>query len=45
MYNETIETLDITVEATSIGHDLTWGTSAYTRAQRPAPEPRAGAAA
>lgn len=40
-----VETLDVTVDAASVGHDLTWGTSAFTRVQRAASPPAEDTAA
>jgi single-strand DNA-binding protein len=34
-----VETLDVQVEAATVGHDLTRGTSSFTRYQPPAAQP------
>jgi single-strand DNA-binding protein len=39
-----VETLDISVDASSVGHDLTWGTSSYSRVQRQTPQAAGDAA-
>lgn len=34
-----VEVLDLCIDATSVGHDLSWGTTTFTRYQSPQSEP------